>query len=142
METKRVGYPVAAAGHGKLTIKGMTMATIFGCSLLFWIGLAIIVPTGIYIARIKKRQARGRRDATERWTLPVAFAVLVLGVFLSADAMWQGDCIARAGNCPPNIGGSGYPCASPGAACKVLGVSSGKCVTERSSLWGCTCQCR
>jgi hypothetical protein len=55
----------------------------------------------------------------------------------------QGDCDEVMGTCPPSIGGSGYPCGSPGTFCRHFGVfpCSGTCTTVSSSWWQCRCDC-
>ena len=56
----------------------------------------------------------------------------------------QGNCAVRVGACPPQIGGSGYPCATPGAAC-IAGAwpftCTSTCMTFASCFWGCVCDC-
>ena len=125
------------------------MGIFLGCSLFFWAGVLLAIVGIVWIvaiARPGRGPVAGREAgdvAAARWPLPLAIIVLIFGVLLAGNTMWQGNCAAVAGTCPPAIStGSGYKCASPGGTCKVAGLFSGKCKDESSWVWNCVCQCR
>jgi hypothetical protein len=125
------------------------MAIFMGCSVYFWIGVLLLLAGGISAVMLKRRPARvaqgqePHEGGASNWPFTFSVVIAVVGLAIAGNTMYQGDCTATRGACPPSIAtGTGYPCAASGAACKVAGLFSGKCTNEASSIWTCECQCR
>lgn len=111
-----------------------------------WLAGPVLAGLGVILLLAARRRPgkellRQDGSASRRWVGLVGGGLLLAGIAALFITAWQGDCVANAGNCPPEIGGSGYPCATEGSACKGRIWGSGKCRTE-SSLFGCSCECR
>jgi len=120
------------------------------CGYLFWVGAVLmVIGIGMLPFILKQRRSpaaigdgHSRRDSA-RWLSLAAALLFAIGIALSAMTMFTGDCVEIRGACPAPMTGTGGICSSEGAFCRggIFGTS-GKCVTEKSRIFNCECQCR
>lgn len=113
----------------------------FGCGPEIWIGAAMLLAGIAAFWLGRPRQKAEVRSNGNRLLRILGLSLLVGGVVVAAAGWFQGNCAASPGRCPPEIGGRGFPCESPGSACKVWYGGTGVCRTTSHWWWGCVCKC-